>query len=151
MNLSLKKNFIFILLILIFVAPLSALERLLELPSRELFLSQGYPDDLLTMRGDRDTEDMILVQYNMGMAFLLHKNYVWQIRLDKRYRGTVLGLYMGMNYTEVAAALQNSAAHDTSAPEMIAQTTDSTTGQILIIRAFFYEKKLTDVYLQFKK
>ena len=101
-----KQRFFFGIAILsVLIMPLSATDNFLNLASQDLFLQQGYPDDLMPMRGETEAEDCIVVNYNDGMSFVLWENRVKEIRADKRYRGSIFGLYMGMTPTDARAAL----------------------------------------------
>lgn len=99
-----KKLYFCVFLLCLGFIPLSAFEDMLKLPSRELFIKQGYPDDMLPLRGESEPEDAILISYNDGLSFVIWENHVTEIRIDKRYRRDIMGLYMGMTSSDVKKA-----------------------------------------------
>lgn len=137
-----KKTFFITVVLTLLLVPLQAADDLLNLSSRSLFLKQGYPDDLVPTRGETEEEDGITVIYNEGISFLLWENRVKEIRADKRYRGSIFGLYMGMTPKQVCTALGISPQKELPG-EMIFHKTD---GSFPVqIHLFFYSDKLVNI------
>ncbi len=128
--------------------PLQAADNFLNLSSQDLFLQQGYPDDMMPMRGESEAEDSIVVNYNDGMSFILWENRVKEIRVDKRYRGSIFGLYMGMTPTEAQNALAI-APQEEMPGELLFHKIDTTLP--VQIHLFFYMDKLVNISISLLK
>lgn len=124
------------------IMPLNAADNFLNLTSQDLFLQQGYPDDLMPMRGESEAEDCIVVNYNDGMSFILWENRVKEIRADKRYRGSIFGLYMGMTPTDVREAMGIKPQNEMPG-ELIFHKLDTVLP--VKIHLFFYADKLVNI------
>ena len=144
-----KQRFFFSIAILFaLIMPLGATDNFLNLASQDLFLQQGYPDDLMPMRGESEAEDCIVVNYNDGMSFILWENRVKEIRADKRYRGSIFGLYMGMTPTDARTALGIDPKEEMSG-ELIFHKLD--TMLPVKIHLFFHADKLVNIAISLLK
>jgi hypothetical protein len=69
---------------LIGMDPASALETL------------GPPTEILSYRGAEESEDNVVFFYSDFIYLFWFRNRVWQVRFDRRFKGEVLGLKLGM-------------------------------------------------------
>ena len=144
-----KQRFFFSIAILfVLTIPLDATDNFLNLASQDLFLQQGYPDDLMPMRGENEAEDCIVVNYNDGMSFILWENRVKEIRVDKRYRGSIFGLYMAMTPTDASTTLGIDPKEEMSG-ELIFHKLD--TALPVKIHLFFHADKLVNITISLLK
>lgn len=123
---------------------LFAMEGVLGLQSKELFNKQGYPDDIAPVRGETELEDTILVSYNDGLAFVLWENAVKGLQVDKRYRGNVMGLYMGMSPEDAYKVLNIEPEETVTSQSQTIVRQKVTTGMVEMA-LFFFEGKLLNL------
>ncbi len=64
----------------------------------------GAPEEVLASRSQGDLLQVVHF-YDSFLYLFWFQNRVWQIRADQRFKGSFLGLKMGMNPLEVAAVL----------------------------------------------
>jgi hypothetical protein len=78
---------------------------LLGMTIEEVFEHFGPPQETFAHRGEQESEDTVVFYYEEACYLFWYKNRVWQVRYDKRFSGTALGLAMGVPRGEVEAVL----------------------------------------------
>jgi hypothetical protein len=61
----------------------------------------GAPQQMFTWRGTDAQRDNVVFYYSGSLYLFWYRDRVWQVRFDRRYTGSVLGLTMGM-YRDLA-------------------------------------------------
>jgi hypothetical protein len=56
----------------------------------------GLPQSMFPFRGTEEARDDVVFYYQGHFYLFWFKDRVWQVRLDRRYEGPVLGLTLGM-------------------------------------------------------
>ena len=121
--------------------PVFATENKLGQSSKDIFISQGHPDELLPIRGEKEKDDTILISYNTGISFILKENSIVEIRIDKRYRGSILNLYMNIS-EENAKEIIEIKPKEEKLGELVFIKDD------MEIHLFFYENKLINLTIK---
>lgn len=65
----------------------------------------GAPEEVFPVRGKKAWEDDVVFYYRDHSYLFWFRDRVWQVRVDRRFTGTVLGLHMGDSKETVAKAL----------------------------------------------
>ena len=76
-------------------------DELLGLTPEKAFIELGAPEEIFSMRGEREWQDDVVFYYKNHIYLFWFKNRVWQFRADKRFKGNVFGLKAGMDIKEV--------------------------------------------------
>jgi hypothetical protein len=63
--------------------------------------SFGPPREVFPVRGAGQDEDDVVFFYDSFLYLFWFQNRVWQVRFDRRFDGSVLGLAIGMSRAEV--------------------------------------------------
>ena len=71
----------------------------------EAFLAYGAPSVVFPVRGEEDWQDDVVFFYPSRLYLFWYENRVWQVRLDERYQGELLGCSMGMSEQDVTGVL----------------------------------------------
>jgi hypothetical protein len=71
----------------------------LDLPAAVAAL--GLPAEMFTWRGAEEREDNVVFYYPDFLYLFWYKNKVWQVRCDRRFASTVLGLTLGASREQV--------------------------------------------------
>ena len=118
------------------------ISRYIGMEPGEAIAALGAPAEIFPLRGDAAGEDDVVFYYPRHLYLFWFGNHVWQVRLDRRYEGEILGLKMGARRQEVLALLGSPLAE----PEdtLIFQLTDR--GYPVRLRLFFSTDGLNDVY-----
>ncbi len=64
---------------------------------REVFQALGAPREVFSQPGASEREEDVVFFYPDCTYLFLHGSRVWQVRCDRRFNGTVLGLSLGMS------------------------------------------------------
>ncbi len=62
-----------------------------------LLATLGFPQQLLTQRGEAADQDNVVFFYPDCRSVFWYQNRVWQVRFDRRYIGTIMGYRIGMH------------------------------------------------------
>ena len=65
----------------------------------------GVPLSVTSVRGELPWQDDVVFRYDSGLSFFWFKNRVWQIRLERSFRGVPWALAMGQSREEVEKTL----------------------------------------------
>lgn len=103
----------------------------------------GPPMEIYPQRGDKVTEDMVIFYYSNHLYLYWFENRVWQIRADRRYAGSVMGVTMGMGRRSVLDKLGMPYYMDSAS--VIYRLPDR--GYPVKARLFFTADVLEDVYI----
>jgi hypothetical protein len=68
-----------------------------------LLAALGAPQQLLTQRGEAPEQDNVVFFYPDCRSVFWYRDRVWQVRFDRRYRGSVMGFSIGMDRPAVDA------------------------------------------------
>jgi hypothetical protein len=98
-----------LLVLLLAAAPHAAADtidatRLLGMDPAAAVAALGAPGQLFAWRGSEPARDTVVFYYPDAMYLFWYKDRVWQVRFDRRYPGSVLGLTMGM-FRDLALAV----------------------------------------------
>ncbi len=110
---------------------------------REAFDARGAPQEVFTARGATDGEQDAVFFYPDCTYLFWHGNRVWQVRLDRRYTGTVFGLSLGMSRDRVTERIGEGLSQRGSS---LYFDVPGTAYQIRV-RLVFSGEKLSDVYV----
>jgi hypothetical protein len=66
--------------------------------------SFGPPREVFPVRGAGEGEDDVVFFYDSFMYLFWFQSRVWQVRFDRRFSGSVLGVAIGMSRAEVESA-----------------------------------------------
>ncbi len=76
-------------------------EQFLGISPEKAYEKLGAPEEVFTMRGEKEWQDDVVFYYKNHIYLFWFKNRVWQLRADKRFSGTVFDLRQGMERKEV--------------------------------------------------
>ena len=80
-------------------------DEILGLSPEKAYELLGAPEEVFTMRGEREWQDDAVFYFKNHIYLFWFKNRVWQFRADMRFKGTVLDVKPGMKKKEVAGIL----------------------------------------------
>ena len=125
-------------------------DQLLGLSPEEAYSILGAPSEVFSMRGESEWQDDVVFYYSSNIYLFWFKNRVWQIRADKRFKGTVLDLKQGMSRNEVNKKMgkpfkKNDASEIYMNPKSI---TRYETGYPVRLKIFYDQENLvSDIYV----
>jgi hypothetical protein len=79
---------------------------LIGLQIKEAVAACGLPDDMFSFRGAEESLDNVVFYYADHRYLFWYKSRVWQVRVDRRFAGSVFGLTLGMTREQVERASQ---------------------------------------------
>ena len=109
----------------------------------ELGVRFGMPQEVFTFRGDESREDNVVFYYPGHIYFFFFENRVWQVRMDRRFEGSVVNLTMGMAEDETERNFGKPLYKD----ERSSLFRISHQGYPVKVRLFFKDGKLNDCYV----
>jgi hypothetical protein len=118
------------------------ISRYLGMEPQEAIAELGAPAEIFSLRGESADEDDVVFYYSRHLYLFWFRNRVWQVRLDRRYAGAILGLKMKAERREVLEVLGSPLAE--LEDSLIFQIEDR--GYPVRLRLFFHEDTLVDVY-----
>jgi hypothetical protein len=75
---------------------------LIGMGPREALAALGAPQEIFSLRGPQEEADDVVFFYPDCSYLFWHASRVWQVRFDRRFTGTVLGLTLGMSRERVS-------------------------------------------------
>jgi len=103
----------------------------------------GPPQELAVSRGNEAWQDSVVFYYADHSYLYWWGNRLWQIRFDKRYKGEILGVEIGLERSEVLKRLGK--PFTVSDNDLLYQLPDR--GFPIRLRLIFSNDRLSDVYL----
>ena len=103
----------------------------------------GAPEEVFPLRGRKAWEDDVVFYYPDHSYLFWFRNRVWQVRVDRRFSGSILGLKMGESRNKVRDVL--GAPFHTGNDSEIFILPDR--GFPVRARLFFAADELSDVYV----
>jgi len=73
----------------------------LGLTTEEVFTLPDIPQSVFTYRGETPGEDNVVFYYRDSFYLFWFHDRIWQVRADKRWKGELDGVHMGMNLQDV--------------------------------------------------
>ncbi len=104
----------------------------------------GAPKEISVQRGTEAFQDTVVFYYPDHSYLYLWQDRIWQIRIDKRHRGPILGLEMNISREEALRRLGTPyAANDTLVRYRLPER-----GWPIELLLYFTAGKLDDLYLR---
>jgi hypothetical protein len=103
----------------------------------------GPPREVFPFRGKEEWQDNVVFFYPDFIYLFWYKNRVWQVRCDSRYRGSILGLTLGMERDEVKRVLSRTLREQ---GESIYFDIDTLKYPVRV-RLVFSDQTLSDLYI----
>jgi hypothetical protein len=108
----------------------------------------GNPAAVFPFREEKAEHDNVVFYFNHNIYLFWYKNRVWQLRFDKRYTGTVLGLKIGDNEKKAASILGQPIAEDgTHIYSVKFKNLDDYPPFPVRARLIFEHGKISDIYI----
>lgn len=104
----------------------------------------GAPRSVTVSRGDQPFQDTVVFYYPDNSYAYFWNDRIWQIRLDRRYRGRAFGIAMGMAADQVRGVL-GPATLDSATMLRYALPEQGWPVELLL---FFKDGRLDDLYLR---
>jgi len=89
----------------------TAMERLSDLSGylgatlESIIKSQGYPEEMYSVRGPSEGQDSVVFLYKNRLSFYWTDRHVWQVRIDQDFSSENMPLKQGMSREETEALL----------------------------------------------
>lgn len=103
----------------------------------------GAPAEVFPVRGKEAWQDDVVFYYSDHSYLFWFRNRVWQVRVDRRFKGTILGLQMGDSRQQVEKVL--------GTPFHVGQNSEifilPDRGFPVRARLFFTDDKMSDLYV----